>query len=73
MDERLAETSVIRDILNGRERYVTGSVCCSKLRYKHASFGNMLWVECGFYFTSDENILNHGATYGFGREERWIC
>ena len=22
------------------------------LRYKHASFGNMLWVECGFYFTS---------------------
>ena len=44
-----------------------------KLRYKHASFGNMLWVECGFYFTSDENFLNHGATYGFGREERWIC
>ena len=35
---------------------------CSMLRYKHASFGNMLWVECGFNFT-----------YGIGREERWIC
>ena len=46
---------------------------CVAVRYKHASFGNMLWVECGFYFTSDENCLNHGATYGFGREERWIC
>ena len=34
-------------------------MCCSKLRYKHASFGNMLWVECGFYFTYDENFLNH--------------
>ena len=58
MDEWLAETSVIPEILNGRECcYVTGSGCCSKLRYKHASFGNMLWVECGFYFTSDENFL----------------
>ena len=70
MDEWLAETSVIPEILNGRERCnVTASVWCSKLRYKHASFGYMLWVKCGFYFTSDENLFNHGAASGFGREE----
>ena len=36
------------------------------------ALGNMLWVECGVYFTSDANFLNHGATYVVGGEERWI-
>ena len=52
--------------------YVTGSVTLQQVKVASiASFSVTCYeVECGFYFTSDENFFNHGATYGFGREER---
>ena len=49
-------------------------VFCSMLRYMHASFGNVLYgLNVVLTLLAMKTFFNHGATYEFGREERWIC
>ena len=74
MNDLLRRVSFLISCIDGNVVMLEAQCFGSMLRYKHVCCSVTCYgLNVVLTLLAIKTFFNHGATYGFGREERWIC